>query len=93
VGYSVYVLYSLRDGRLYIGSTADIARRLADHNRGKVKSTKHRRPFKLVYYEEFELKSAALIRGRELKGIGLRDFKRELRHLGSAGQYLTLDVI
>jgi putative endonuclease len=93
MGYSVYILFSLRDSKLYIGSTTDIARRLADHNRGKVKSTKHRRPFELAYYEKFKLKSDALIRERELKGIGMRDFKRELRHSGLLGQFLALDLI
>ncbi|OGF80870.1 excinuclease ABC subunit C [Candidatus Giovannonibacteria bacterium RIFCSPHIGHO2_12_44_12] len=49
--YWVYVLKSLRDNQLYVGRTADLRKRLEDHKRGKVLSTKARRPFKLVYCE------------------------------------------
>ena len=50
----VYILQSLKDKKYYIGSTGDLTRRLAEHNRGQNKSTKHRKPFKLIYQEEFE---------------------------------------
>ncbi len=46
-----YVLKSKRDGALYIGSTSDLKRRFEEHNLGRVKATKNRRPFSLVYYE------------------------------------------
>jgi putative endonuclease len=49
----VYILQSLKDKKYYIGSTGDLTRRLAEHNRGQNKSTKHRKPFKLIYQEEF----------------------------------------
>ena len=57
--YIVYVLKSEKDGNLYIGCTSDIDNRLAQHNNGKVKSTKHRIPFKLIYTEKFEDKYQA----------------------------------
>ena len=63
--YYVYVLKSLKDGKLYIGSTDDISRRIAEHNRGKNISTKWRRPFKLIYFEEFRERKEA--RWREYK--------------------------
>ena len=46
-----YVLKSKKDGKLYIGSTNDLKRRLTQHNSGEVKSTKPRIPFILIYYE------------------------------------------
>ena len=49
--YTVYVIKSLKDNRLYYGFTNDIKRRLKEHNEGKVLSTKSRVPFELVYYE------------------------------------------
>jgi len=49
--YYVYVLISERDGKFYIGYTDDLKKRLNDHNKGKVPSTKNRTPLKLVYYE------------------------------------------
>jgi putative endonuclease len=47
----VYVLKSALDGNFYIGHTADLRKRVAEHNRGKVDSTRKRMPFELVYYE------------------------------------------
>lgn len=49
----VYVLKSHKDGRLYIGYTNNLKRRLSQHSKGEVTSTKNRRPFKLIHYEYF----------------------------------------
>ena len=46
----VYILRSVKDNKLYVGSTNSIRRRLAEHNAGKVDSTKSRRPFILEAY-------------------------------------------
>ncbi|AMM40019.1 endonuclease [Candidatus Desulfofervidus auxilii] len=48
----VYVLKSLKDGKLYTGISRNPGKRLGEHNRGKTKSTKYRRPFVLIYTEE-----------------------------------------
>jgi putative endonuclease len=49
--YYVYVLQSKIDQKFYTGFTKDMANRLDEHNKGKIVSTKNRRPFNLVYYE------------------------------------------
>ncbi|MCA9372178.1 GIY-YIG nuclease family protein [Candidatus Woesebacteria bacterium] len=49
----VYILQSYKDDKLYIGSTNNLKKRLVEHNSGKSKSTKSRKPFKLLYYEAF----------------------------------------
>jgi putative endonuclease len=49
--YYVYVLQSEKDEDLYVGYTDDLKKRLNDHNKGRVPSTKSRTPLKLVYYE------------------------------------------
>ena len=46
----VYILKSLKDGDLYVGSTNNLRRRLADHNSGEVDSTRHRAPFTMKAY-------------------------------------------
>jgi len=46
----VYILRSTADKNLYVGSTNDINRRLAEHNSGKVDSTKNRVPLSLEAY-------------------------------------------
>jgi putative endonuclease len=63
----VYVLKSLKDGNLYIGSTTDLDRRIVEHNSGKNRSTKNRRPFQLVYSEEFDSIKDARARERLFK--------------------------
>ncbi len=50
----VYVLKSLKDQKLYIGCTSNSENRLEYHNKGKVKSTKHRIPFVLLYKESYD---------------------------------------
>ncbi len=58
--YYVYLLFSDKDSKFYTGSTNDLKRRLQEHNVGNVKSTKHRRPLKLIYYEVYPVKSYSL---------------------------------
>ncbi len=48
-----YTLRSLKDSNLYYGYTSDLTKRFNQHNDGLVKSTKHRRPLQLVYYEAY----------------------------------------
>ena len=50
----VYILQSERNGRYYIGSTNDVARRLEEHNGRQVVATRYICPLRLVYTEEFE---------------------------------------
>lgn len=49
----VYILYSLKDHGLYIGYTTDLKKRLIQHSKNQVTSTKLRTPFKLIHYEYF----------------------------------------
>jgi putative endonuclease len=65
--YYIYILRSLKDGRYYIGSTADVDVRLKFHNAGKQRSTRSRIPFELVYSEMLPSKEAALKRENEIK--------------------------
>ena len=50
-GYYTYVLKSKKDGKNYTGYTKDLKLRFEQHDKGDNPSTKHRRPFKLIYYE------------------------------------------
>ena len=65
--YFVYILKSLIVLRYYIGSSENVARRLSDHNSGKVKSTKAYKPWEIVYLERFDIKSDALKREKQIK--------------------------
>jgi putative endonuclease len=56
----VYILRSINDNALYIGSTNDIERRIDEHNSGKVDSTRSRRPFNLEAYIAVKDKNKAI---------------------------------
>ncbi len=49
--YYVYVLQSEKDKNFYTGFTQDLKLRFEQHQKGRVKSTKNRKPLKLIYYE------------------------------------------
>lgn len=71
--YYTYALKSLKDGKLYIGWSNDLKKRLGDHNEGKVTATKFRRPLVLVYFEACLSKESAVRREKSLKtGFGRR---------------------
>lgn len=78
--YHVYVLYSLKDKKLYLGFTKNINSRPRQHNMGGVPSTKTRRPLKLIYFESYTSKADALRREKYFKTTaGKRALKLMLR--------------
>jgi len=60
--YYVYILKSSKDGKLYTGRTNKLQQRLNQHLKGLVKSTKNRRPLKIIFYEAFKDKSDTIRR-------------------------------
>ena len=69
MAYYVYILRSLKDGRLYTGCGASVRERFEHHNHGGTQSTRHRRPLELVYVEEHLDKAIAMARERRLKSL------------------------
>lgn len=65
--YFVYFLRSEKDQKFYIGCTENLEQRIVEHNAGKNKSTMHRRPLKLVYFEKYDDKHHAFQREFFLK--------------------------
>jgi len=65
--YYAYILKSNADESYYTGHCQDIHERLKRHNDGHSKSTKARRPWQLVYYEEYKTRSEAVKREQEIK--------------------------
>ncbi len=77
----VYVLFSKKDSRLYIGYSLNLKKRIRKHNNGEVKSTRDRRPLFLIYYEVFCLKEDAMNREKYLKsGYGHEQLKSILKN-------------
>ena len=78
--YYVYVLYSLKDKGMYIGQTAHLIQRIKQHQSGKVKSTKSRRPFVLVYMQKANSRAEALQLEAALKtSKGRRILRKRLK--------------
>ena len=81
LNYCVYVLFSELDHQLYVGYTSDIARRIKEHSEGRNTSTKHRRPFKLIFLEYYLFKEDAKSRELYFKSSkGKRMLKLMLNH-------------
>ena len=79
--YYVYVLQSKFDRNFYTGATENLKERIKDHNYGRVKSTKERRPLKLVYFEGCFSKKDATKRERYLKtSWGKRYIKNRIKN-------------
>ncbi|MFQ6049888.1 MAG: GIY-YIG nuclease family protein [Candidatus Paceibacterales bacterium] len=79
--YYVYFLL-LKNKQIYTGTAKNLKRRIYEHKNGKVRSTKNKRPIKLIHYEAYLLKSDALRREKFLKTTeGKRLIKQQLRDL------------
>lgn len=88
--YYVYILQSDKDGKLYVGYTDNLRRRLVEHTNGKNISTRSRLPLRLIYYEAYV--SQANAKGREFRlktSQGARtSLKRRLRNGLRRGRFV-----
>lgn len=62
--YFTYILQSLKDQSFYIGFTSNLEQRLKKHNNSSSGYTSTKKPWKIVYFESFDIESKA--RKREL---------------------------
>jgi len=77
----VYVLKSLKDWGFYVGRTKNLNGRLVEHNKGRVESTKDRKPLKFMYCEISNNVRDAAHRERYLKTAwGKRYLKSRLKN-------------
>jgi putative endonuclease len=78
--YYVYFLKSEKDGKMYIGRTNNITRRLSEHNNGQVSATKSRRPLVLLGYETYATESESVSAECEWKeGYKREELKRRFK--------------
>jgi len=80
--FTVYVLKSLGSNNIYVGQTGDLDKRLERHNNGGSKATARYKPWKIVLIYNYQTRTAALKREKELKSSRGRNFIRQ--QLGSA---------
>ena len=73
--FTVYILYSAKFDKIYIGYTSDIVNRLLSHNELATKGyTIRYRPWEIAYTETFETKTEAIKRENYLKSTQGRRF-------------------
>jgi putative endonuclease len=71
----VYSLYSETFDKIYIGFSTDVEKRLDAHNDERNKGwTSRYKPWKIIYTEEFDNKTTALKREKQLKTSAGRKF-------------------
>ena len=63
----VYILQSEKDESFYIGYSQNPIKRLHKHNTAKTGYTSTKKPWKIVYTEEFDTKTEAIKREKFLK--------------------------
>jgi len=81
--FSVYIIYSSKLDKYYIGYSADVQDRLLKHNRLSKGFTSTGIPWVLVYVEQFEDKKSAMTRERQLKRWKSRERIESLIRTGS----------
>ncbi|MFI5222234.1 MAG: GIY-YIG nuclease family protein [Bacteroidia bacterium] len=78
MSFYAYILKSESHGTYYYGSCENLDKRIKEHNGGKVRYTKGRRPWVLHYSEAFSSRSEAVKREIFFKTIdGFNYLKRE----------------
>ena len=82
--YKVYVLYSKKYHKIYIGYTGNLEQRLLSHNKLSHKGyTRKYRPWEIVFSEEYPTKQEAMAREKFLKtGKGREFVWSEIRRMG-----------
>ena len=75
--YTVYILYSKKSSRYYVGQTSDIKDRLERHNQGRSKSTKFGIPWSIVLQREFSSRSEVLILEKQIKNRGAKRYMED----------------
>ena len=82
----VYVLWSNKLQKRYVGFTSDLTKRLSEHNSGKSPFTKNGLPWKLIYSEDYRMEIDARKRENILKsGVGRKFLDSQLLKKIDAG--------
>lgn len=82
MSYFVYILNSQVEDWYYVGMSSNPQKRLNSHNLGKVRSTRARRPYKIIYTEKFETRESARRREKYYKtGFGKKVWMKKVKSI------------
>ena len=73
----VYILYSAKLNKYYIGFTMHLDRRLEEHNRGKTVFTRSGIPWELIYQKSFSTRPEAVRFEKSIKKRGAGRFLKD----------------
>jgi putative endonuclease len=90
MNYFVYILYSPKFVKTYVGQSDNLSERLIKHNSGKVKSTKPYLPWVLIHSESFTSRAEAMKREAWFKSrVGRKKIAEILKNfMGAEGNSL-----
>ena len=83
----LYILYSSKLNKYYVGACANIERRLYEHNIGHSKFTSTGLPWRLMYTEEFKTLQEAKQREKKIKDMKSRKYIESLIENGRASRF------
>src|SRR5690606_39059350 len=83
----MYILYSKKLDKYYVGSCVNLERRLYEHNIGHSKFTSTGIPWEMVYKEEFQKEIEAKRRELGVKKMKSRKYIEECSAQGRASLY------
>ena len=83
----MYILYSVKLDKYYVGACTNISRRLSEHNIGHSKFTKTGIPWQLMLTEEFATLIEAKQRERRIKQMKSRKYIEKLISTGRASRF------
>ena len=79
--YTVYILFSQKLNKFYVGSTQNFEQRFIQHNHGKTPFTKTGIPWILIYSIPLESRSQAILLETKIKKRGIERYLKDINHL------------
>ena len=76
--FTVYVLQSQTTGRMYIGQTSNLQRRLFEHLSGLSRYSRGRGPWNLILTEKYPTRAVAMAREKALKTGRGREYLKNI---------------
>ncbi len=79
MNYYVYAIYNRQHGKIYIGQTVDLEKRLSEHNNKVYKgfTSRFNGEWIIIHQEIYESREKALIREKQLKSFRGREYVRK----------------
>ena len=78
MAFTTYILVNKDRTRTYVGQTKEVLQRLEFHNKDKVRSTRFRGPWNVLYSEEHDTRAKAMAREKWFKSRRGREKINEL---------------